>query len=155
MFNASDLLVLYDKNDSYLWQCRKELLSLIEFLKRNGRLYFESEKLDAFINFYNQKKIQEAQIATEQEPSSDEIDLGDVILNTELGPQAQPQNPTNDLNLNLTSEDFQEEKSSNLSELKLSVGTPLKLNILTNEGPRARFGSNWDAQSLLSALNNT
>jgi hypothetical protein len=54
IFNNIDLLMLYDKDDSYMWKCRKEIVELLSILKtRDYPVYYKSDKIDAFIRYMN------------------------------------------------------------------------------------------------------
>lgn len=56
MFSEADLLLLYDKNTSFLWLHRKQIIASIEHLKTK-KLYFKSKTMDDYIE-YNQIREQ-------------------------------------------------------------------------------------------------
>jgi hypothetical protein len=61
IFNNPDFLMLYDMEDSYMWNCRKEIFECLEYLKTKGYPFVSrlSLKITNFINFMNKKKARE------------------------------------------------------------------------------------------------
>jgi hypothetical protein len=54
----ADFMLLYNMDDSYMWQCKKQIFDCLKELKsRQGKLYYKCRDLDEFITFLNERKI--------------------------------------------------------------------------------------------------
>jgi hypothetical protein len=85
IFCDTEFLLLYSMNDSYVWQCRKEIMNSLEVLKGKD-LKSECAILSEFIKYQNTNQANRMQINNKMISEKGRLDKGKV-LNVSVGQQ--------------------------------------------------------------------